>query len=141
VSTFNTIDQQTLDDWRWVVDVNLWGVIHGVHTFVPIMREQGTPGHVVNTASIAGLLSGIPFLAPYSATKVAVVSISETLRVELAMAGSPIGVSVLCPSGVDTRVLDAERNRPAGLGREHRTAAADGFVATVRQGFTSETGK
>lgn len=140
VSTFNTIDRQTLDDWRWVLDVNLWGVVHGVHTFLPIMRKQGTPGHIVNTASIAGLQSGIPFLAPYSASKVAVVSISETLRIELQMAGAPIGVSVLCPSGVDTRVLEAERNRPAALGREARTPEAEGFIATVRRQFAREAG-
>lgn len=140
VSTFNTIDRQTLDDWRWVLDVNLWGVVHGVHTFLPIMRKQGTPGHIVNTASIAGLQSGIPFLAPYSASKVAVVSISETLRIELQMAGAPIGVSVLCPSGVGTRVLEAERNRPAALGREARTPEAEGFIATVRRQFAREAG-
>jgi NAD(P)-dependent dehydrogenase (short-subunit alcohol dehydrogenase family) len=105
------------------------------------MRSQGTPGHVVSTASIAGLQSGIPFLAPYNVTKVGVVSISETLRIELAMAGSPIGVSVLCPSSTDTRVLEAERNRPGNRGREARTDAAEGFVATVRQGFTADNGK
>jgi NAD(P)-dependent dehydrogenase (short-subunit alcohol dehydrogenase family) len=141
VSTFNTIDNQTLDDWRWVIDVNLWGVVHGVHSFLPTMKAQGTPGHIVNTASIAGLLSGLPFLAPYSATKVAVVSISETLRVELAMEGSPINVSVLCPSSVDTRVVDAERNRPAAIGREARTDAGEGFRVAVRDSFTGEGGK
>jgi NAD(P)-dependent dehydrogenase (short-subunit alcohol dehydrogenase family) len=141
VSTFNTIADQTLEDWRWVIDVNLWGVVHGVHSFLPIMRRQGTPGHVVNTASIAGLQSGIPFLAPYSASKVAVVSISETLRIELAMEGSPIGVSVLCPSSVDTRVLDAERNRPAALGEEARTGAAEAFRTAVRESFTGDSGK
>src|SRR5580693_4368994 len=65
VSTFNLMRDQTLDDWRWVVGVNFWGVVHGVHTFLPIMRDQGTPAHIVNTASIAGLLSGVPFIGPY----------------------------------------------------------------------------
>ena len=83
VSTFNLFRDQTLDDWRWVVGVNFWGVVHGLQTFVPIMREQGTPGHIVNTASIAGLVSGVAFIGPYCATKVAVVSISETLAQEL----------------------------------------------------------
>ncbi len=71
VSTFNLMRDQTLDDWRWVFDVNLWGVVHGLQSFVPIMRSQGTPGHIVNTASVAGLLSGVAFIGPYAATKVA----------------------------------------------------------------------
>src|SRR5436853_5069051 len=108
VSTFNLLRDQTLDDWRWVFAVNLWGVIHGLHSFVPIMRSQGTRAHIVNTASIAGLLSGVAFIGPYDATKVAVVSISETLAQELAIDQIPIGVSVLCPSSVDTRVMESE---------------------------------
>lgn len=140
VSTFNLISDQTLDDWRWVFDVNLWGVVHGLHSFVPIMRRQGTPAHIVNTASIAGLLSGIAFIGPYSATKVAVVSISETLRQELAFEGAPIGVSVLCPSSVDTRVMESERGRPAALGVEHRTEAGEGFRLAVHASFTGPTG-
>ena len=64
VSTFNLIQDQTLDDWRWVVDVNLWGVVHGIDAFLPILRRQGTPSHIVNTASIAGILSGVPFIGP-----------------------------------------------------------------------------
>ena len=118
VSTFNLIEDQTLDDWRWVLDVNLWGVIHGVHAFLPILRAQGTPAHIVNTASIAGLLSGVAFIGPYSATKVAVVSISETLQQEMAIAGLPIGVSVLCPSTTETRVMESERGRPTARGTE-----------------------
>ncbi|HEY1466368.1 MAG TPA: SDR family NAD(P)-dependent oxidoreductase, partial [Acidimicrobiales bacterium] len=116
VSTFNLIQDQTLDDWRWVFDVNLWGVVHGVHSFLPIFRRQGTPAHIVNTASIAGLLSGVAFIGPYAATKVAVVSISETLAQELAIAQLPIGVSVLCPSATDTKVMESERGRPAAFG-------------------------
>src|SRR3954452_2484194 len=113
VSTFNTFEHQTLADWQWVLGVNLWGVIHGVHTFVPIMRKQPTPAHVVNTASIAGLLSGIAYIGVYAASKTAVVSISETLRQELEIEGAPIGVSVLCPSATDTDCMEGERNRPA----------------------------
>ena len=124
VSTFNLMRDQTLDDWKWVVDVNFWGVVHGIHTFLPIMREQGTPGHVVNTASIGGLLSGTAFIGPYCATKAAVVSISETLLQELAVDQTPIGVSVLCPSSVDTKVMESERNRPSA--RRRRAAHRDG---------------
>ena len=141
VSTFNLMRDQTLDDWRWVFSVNLWGVVHGVHTFVPIMRDQGTPAHIVNTASIAGLLSGVAFIGPYAATKVAVVSISETLQQELQMDGVPIGVSVLCPSSVDTKVMESERNRPAALGAETRTDMAEAVRLMIRGSFTGPTGQ
>jgi NAD(P)-dependent dehydrogenase (short-subunit alcohol dehydrogenase family) len=140
VSTFNLMKDQTLDDWRWVFDVNLWGVVNGLQSFMPILRRQGTPAHVVNTASIAGLMSGIAFIGPYAATKVAVVSISETLRAELAIEGLPIGVSVLCPSSVDTKVLDTERVRPPALGAEHRTEMAESVRALIRDSFTGPTG-
>jgi NAD(P)-dependent dehydrogenase (short-subunit alcohol dehydrogenase family) len=141
VSTFNLMRDQTLDDWRWVVDVNLWGVVHGIHTFVPIMRGQGTPGHVVSTASIGGLLTGTAFIGPYCATKAAVVSISETLVQELAVDQTPIGVSVLCPSSVDTKVMESERNRPAARGVEHRTEMAESVRTMIRDGFTGPTGQ
>ena len=98
------------EDWRWILGVNLWGVIHGIATFVPLLIEQGE-GHVVNTASIAGLIAA-PFLGPYNATKQAVVAISETLFKDLQAVGAPIGVSVLCPGFVQTRIADSERNRP-----------------------------
>ena len=99
------------EDWRWILDVNLWGVVHGINTFVPLLMEQGE-GHVVNTASIAGLVAS-PFLGPYNATKQAVVAISETLFKDLQLAGSPVGVSVLCPGFVQTRIDESERNRPS----------------------------
>jgi NAD(P)-dependent dehydrogenase (short-subunit alcohol dehydrogenase family) len=140
VSTFNLMRDQTLDDWRWVFGVNLWGVVNGLQSFVPIMRSQGTPAHIVNTASVAGLLSGVAFIGPYSATKVAVVSISETLVQELAIDQTPIGVSVLCPSSVDTRVLESERGRPAELGVEHRTELAESVRLSIRDSFTGPTG-
>lgn len=100
-------------DWEWLVRVNLLGVAHGVRIFVPQLRAHGEGGHVVNTASIAGL-SAIPGLGIYAATKHAVVALSEVLREELAPEG--IGVSVLCPGGVKTRIHEAARNRPAALG-------------------------
>jgi NAD(P)-dependent dehydrogenase (short-subunit alcohol dehydrogenase family) len=99
------------EDWRWILGVNLWGVINGVAAFVPALIEQGE-GHVVNTASIAGLIAA-PFLGPYNATKQAVVAISETLYKDLQGIGAPIGVSVLCPGFVRTRIAESERNRPA----------------------------
>jgi NAD(P)-dependent dehydrogenase (short-subunit alcohol dehydrogenase family) len=100
----------TEEDWRWILGVNLWGVVHGVSVFTPLLMEQGE-GHIVNTASIAGLIVA-PFLGPYNATKQAVVAISETLAKDLQSVGSPVGVSVLCPGFVQTRIAESERNRP-----------------------------
>jgi NAD(P)-dependent dehydrogenase (short-subunit alcohol dehydrogenase family) len=113
VATGGPIWQLTEADWAWVLGVNLWGVIHGISAFVPRLVEQGE-GHVVNTASIAGLTSA-PLMAPYNASKHAVVTISETLQHELTLHGSPVKVSVLCPGWVNTRIADAERNRPPEL--------------------------
>jgi NAD(P)-dependent dehydrogenase (short-subunit alcohol dehydrogenase family) len=100
----------TEEDWRWILGVNLWGVIHGVATFTPLLLEQGE-GHIVNTASIAGLIVA-PFLGPYNATKQAVVAISETLFKDLQTIAAPVGVSVLCPGFVQTRIAESDRNRP-----------------------------
>lgn len=102
-------------DWEWVLGVNLWGVIHGVRAFVPIMIEQGAPAHVVNTASVAGLVA-TAFNAPYAVAKFGVVALSECLHQELATLGAPINVSVLCPGWVNTNIMDSARNRPPALG-------------------------
>lgn len=113
--------ETTNDDWVWVVGVNLWGVIHGVRAFVPAMIAGGDEGHVVNTASMAGLIAG-PGMSAYNATKHAVVAISETLFHEFAMTGARLRCSVLCPGWVNTRIAESERNRPADLAAR---AAAD----------------
>ena len=99
--------------WEWTLGVNLWGVIHGVRAFVPRMIAQGE-GHVVNTASIAGMLSG-GTTGPYTASKFAVVALSEALFFELQLAGAPVGVSVLCPGWVNTRINECSRNAPPEL--------------------------
>jgi NAD(P)-dependent dehydrogenase (short-subunit alcohol dehydrogenase family) len=98
------------DRWRWIVEVNLLGVANGIRSFVPRMIEQGE-GHVVNTASAAGILTG-PAMAPYFATKHAVVALSESLHFDLQLTGGAVGVSVLCPEWVRTNIADSERNRP-----------------------------
>ncbi|CAN5695006.1 SDR family NAD(P)-dependent oxidoreductase [soil metagenome] len=104
----------TTADWEWVLGVNLWGVIHGIRAFVPHLVAQGS-GNVVNTASMAGLTSP-PVMGPYNASKHAVVTISETLHADLAVQGaSGVGVSVLCPGWVRTRINESGRNRPAAL--------------------------
>jgi len=103
----------SLGDWQWIVGVNLWGVIHGVRSFVPRLMARGL-GHVVNTASVAGLISP-PGSAAYNITKHAVVAYSETLYHDLRERGSAVGVSVLCPAYVPTGIADSERNRPANV--------------------------
>src|SRR5262245_41565279 len=115
--------EHTLADWEWVLGVNLWGVIHGVRTFVPVMLRQGGEGHIVNTGSVAGLTSN-PFMSIYNVTKHAVVPLSEPLHKDLGLLGVPIKVSVLCPGFVRTRILEADRNRPANL-RETAVARHD----------------
>ena len=107
------LSEATISDWEWVVGVNLWGIINGLHTFLPAIREMNE-GHIVITASIAGHVS-VPNLGPYSATKFAAVSIAETLRQELLTENSGVGVSCLCPGFVSTNIWNSERNRPENL--------------------------
>lgn len=117
VALWGGLESVSHQDWEWAMGVNLWGVIHGVEAFVPRMVAQKQPGHVVNTASMAGLIAS-QGLGVYNTTKYAVVGLSETLQKDLR--GHDIGVSVLCPMGVNTRIRQSERNRPATL----RNAAA-----------------
>jgi NAD(P)-dependent dehydrogenase (short-subunit alcohol dehydrogenase family) len=114
VQTRRTIWESTLADWEWVINVNLWGVIHGIRVFMPIMLNQQTECHVVNTASAVGLISGSG-IGTYRVTKSGVVSLSETLYLELQQRNASIGVSVLCPSFVRSRLNEAGRNRPTEL--------------------------
>ena len=114
VGAGTTIWESTLEDWTWVIGVNLWGVIHGIRTFVPIMLKQNRPAHIVNTASIAGLMKG-HHSAPYITTKHAVVALTEQLAVEFERINAPIKASALCPSWVNTRINESGRNRPKDL--------------------------
>jgi NAD(P)-dependent dehydrogenase (short-subunit alcohol dehydrogenase family) len=114
VGAGSTIWQSTLEDWTWVIGVNLWGVINGIRTFVPIMLKQNRPAHIVNTASIAGLMKG-HHSAPYITTKHAVVALTEQLAVDFERIKAPIGASALCPSWVNTRINESGRNRPTNL--------------------------
>jgi NAD(P)-dependent dehydrogenase (short-subunit alcohol dehydrogenase family) len=113
VSAGGFIGQIPPADWEWTMGVNFWGVVHGIDAFLPHLKAHGEGGHIVNTASMAGMVSP-PTMAPYNVTKFAVVSLSETLAAELA--DSTIGVSVLCPGWVDTRIAQSVRNRPARFG-------------------------
>jgi short-subunit dehydrogenase len=114
VAVDGVIWEQTLAEWEWVLGVNLWGVIHGIRTFVPIMLEQNVECHIVNTASVAGLHLG-PGIGSYRVSKYGVITLSGTLYYELKRMGAKVKVSVLCPGAVSTRIMDAARNRPPEL--------------------------
>ena len=105
--------EMPLSTWEWVIGVNLWGVIHGVRSFVPLLMQQ-PEAHIVNTASVAGLVAA-PFMGPYNASKPAVVAVSETLHHELTMVAPHVKVSVLCPGWVNTKIAESARNRPGHL--------------------------
>jgi NAD(P)-dependent dehydrogenase (short-subunit alcohol dehydrogenase family) len=123
----------TPEDWQWVLGVNLMGVVHGVQSFVPRMIAHGAAAHVVNTASIAGLIAP-PGLSAYTASKHAVVALSECLHHDLRAAGAAVGVSVLCPGFVQTGIALSHRNRPAELARCNPEAArhVGGVVAAMQ---------
>jgi NAD(P)-dependent dehydrogenase (short-subunit alcohol dehydrogenase family) len=122
------IDHISLDNWRWVIDVNLMGVLHGIKSFLPHIRAHGEGGHIVNTASMAGMQGGLG-LSPYGASKFAVVSMSEGLNLQLKPHG--IGVSVLCPSYVRTRIGESGRNRPERYGQSQPLDPASPAAAMV----------
>ncbi len=113
VSRAGLVEKVATSDWEWVIGVNLMGTIAGIQLFLPHIKAHGEGGHIVNTASIAGLAPGA-LSGPYAATKFGIVGLSEVLADELA--GSNIGISVLCPSWVRTRMVDNGRNRPARFG-------------------------
>jgi NAD(P)-dependent dehydrogenase (short-subunit alcohol dehydrogenase family) len=129
------LERATHQDWAWVMGVNLWGVVHGLEAFLPRMIARGAGGHVVNTASMAGLIAS-QGLGVYNTTKYAVVGLSETLAKDLRPYG--IGVSVLCPMGVDTRIRDAARNRPPAL-RNPPGAVPAGEVTLMGRTLDPET--
>ena len=115
VVTFKLAQDMTDVDWDWVLDVDLYGVVYGVLEFLPRMLASGEPGHFVNTASIAGIIPAVtPGIIAYTAAKHGVVGLSEAMHLDLA--DTKIGVSVVCPGGVATRIADAERNRQARYG-------------------------
>ena len=133
--------EHTAADWEWVIGVNLFGVAHGVRHFLPRMQASGEPGHVLNTASAAGLVS-TPGMAAYNASKQAVVALSETLRAELLAQQCAIGVSVLCPAWVPTGIHASERARPQRFGvadsaSSASAAYAQGMEQAVRSGRLS----
>jgi NAD(P)-dependent dehydrogenase (short-subunit alcohol dehydrogenase family) len=119
--TSTNIWEYPLADWEWILGVNVWGVIHGIHVFIPIMLKQDIECHVINMASIAGLVTPVLGVGIYSITKHAVVAISESLNQELQRLGSKIKVFALCPGFVNTNLTDSERNRPKELQYDIKT--------------------
>src|SRR3954468_6658221 len=122
-------------DWQWILGVNLWGVIHGVRSFVPRLMKRNE-GHVVNTASVAGLINP-PGSGAYNVTKHAVVALSETLHHDLRERGSSVGVSVLCPAYVPTGIADSERNRPADVRTSQKSSTTLAREAMLKKAVTS----
>jgi NAD(P)-dependent dehydrogenase (short-subunit alcohol dehydrogenase family) len=126
--------ERTDAELEWVLGVNLWGILNGVRSFIPRMLAAGEAAHIVNTASMAGLVS-LPFSGPYVVSKFAAVAVSESIAHDLAAAGAPIGVSVLCPSLVATAIGTSHRNAPAGTRADE--PAPD--VAFVEQALADST--
>ncbi len=131
--------EASLADYHWVLGVNTWGVIHGIRSFVPILLEQDTEGHIVNTSSMAGVTT-IPYASIYHMSKHAVLALSECLHHELALRGSKVKVSVLCPEMVTTRIETSARNRPASLQSKEpnkskeRELVEQGMAEAIKQG-------
>lgn len=130
--------RRTLADWKWVMDVNFWGMLHGIRSFVPRMIEGGEEGHVVDTSSLAGMLT-LAYSAPYVVSKFATLALTESLAHDLRAQESTIGVSVLVPGLVDTKIAWAERNRPDEPPSEAQAPDAH-FVAQALRDLTATGG-
>jgi NAD(P)-dependent dehydrogenase (short-subunit alcohol dehydrogenase family) len=142
VAPLGVVWENSVADWQWTLGVNLWGVIHGVRVFTPLLLAQPDGGHIVNTASVSGLICA-PGLGMYNVSKHAVVALSESLHHDLARAGAKVKCSVLCPAYVPTGIADSERNRPAELTDPGRAktdadlAREEGLRSAVQRGRIS----
>ncbi|MBU1054047.1 MAG: SDR family NAD(P)-dependent oxidoreductase [Proteobacteria bacterium] len=134
VATGSSIWETTINDCKWVIDVNLWGVIYCIHEFVPIMLGQKTPCHIINTASITGLVTYHPS-AIYQLSKHAIVALSEQLLHDLEIRETNIKVSVICPGFVNTNILNAERNRPDKYSNESSGTSQNSEPDETKQAF------
>ncbi len=132
--------ETTLADWEWVLGVDLWGVIHGVRVFTPIMLKQDAPSHIINTASVAGMLSP-QGMAAYNVAKHGVVTLSETLYYDLKKRDANINVSVLCPAWVNTGIWDSARNRPEDLQNDAEQKSADDIELEESARHAIQSGK
>lgn len=137
VGSMGPVWESTVKDWEWILGVNLWGVIHGVRVFTPLLMAHGEEAHLINTASVAGLVCP-PGMGAYNVSKHAVVALSESLYHDLRVAHSPVGVSVLCPAFVPTGIHLSERNRPQALAEEKaRTPAQVAAQAALEKAVSS----
>ena len=134
VAVVGAVHEHSLADWEWVLGVNLWGVIHGVRSFVGRMLEGGEEGHIVNTASMAGLTTS-PFMSVYDVTKHGVVALSESMYKEFAMTGAKIGVSVVCPGLINTNIMRSSRNRWSWRKRASTAREGGSGVRGSRRGW------
>lgn len=140
VALNKTTWETTIADWEWVLGVDLWGVIHGVRVFTPIMLKQDSPSHIINTASVAGMLS-TEGMAAYNVAKHGVVTLSETLYHDLKRRGANIDVSVLCPAWVSTAIWDSSRNRPEQLQNQVEQKSADDIKLEESARHAIQSGK
>jgi NAD(P)-dependent dehydrogenase (short-subunit alcohol dehydrogenase family) len=141
VGPISRMSDLTLEDWRWMLDVNLWGVIHGIHTFLPILRANPDGGHIVNTSSMASLAptSGV---GAYTAAKSAVTALTEVLDAELREDGSKVRATVLVPGTVRTNIASSQRNRPGGeQGGLQDVDISEGPAATLRWMDPADVGR
>ena len=138
VGASGTVWELPVEDWDWVLRVNLYGVLHGIRSFVPRLLAAGE-GHVVNTASFSGLVN-LFISPPYSASKAAVVALSESLHFQLRALGAPVGVSVLCPGWVRTRIVESDRNRPRHLPQAASSPRTEGARSALREVVASGMG-
>jgi NAD(P)-dependent dehydrogenase (short-subunit alcohol dehydrogenase family) len=136
VAPLGAVWESTTADWTWGMGVNVWGVIHGVRVFTPIMLAQGTEGHIVNTASVAGLISP-PGMGIYNVTKHAVVALTESLHHDLVRAHARIRCSVVCPAYFPSGIADSERNRPDDLPVTTKTPNQLAMEATMKKAVSS----
>jgi NAD(P)-dependent dehydrogenase (short-subunit alcohol dehydrogenase family) len=124
IAPLGVVWENTVADWQWTLGVNLWGVIHGVRVFTPILLRQNDEGHIVNTASVAGLIAP-PGMGMYNVSKHAVVALSETLHHDLAARGAKVRCSVVCPAFFASGIADSERSRPAALASDRAKSDED----------------
>ena len=140
VATGGVPGETPIEDWRWIIDINLMGVVHGVEVFTPILKRQGEGGHFINTASMAGHFAA-PGMGPYNATKFAVVGYSESLKGSLAE--FDIGVSILCPAWVRTKIHTTALGRPSAAdaepGSEEKSDVFQGMASVINSGLDADT--
>lgn len=132
--------ERSVADWNWVMGVNVYGIVHAVRSFVPRMLDSGRPGHIVNTASMGGLVTGA-YSGPYYTSKFAAVGMTDCLAQDLRAAGAPVGASVLVPSLINTGIGTSGRNRPERfIDRHHEVGADAAFVEQMLRTATTEAG-